>query len=45
VTDPARTGRVEVMDQVGDPARLERLTGWRARIGLDESLRDMAAGI
>ena len=41
--DPARLGRVEVMDQVGDPARLERLTGWRPRIDLDESLRDMAA--
>ncbi len=44
VTDPARTGRVEVMDQVGDPTRLERLTGWRPGLGLDESLRDMAAG-
>lgn len=43
VPDPARLGRVEVMDQVGDPARLERLTGWRPRIALDESLRDMAA--
>ena len=43
VPDPARLGRVEVMDQVGDTARLERLTGWRPRLGLDESLRDMAA--
>jgi GDP-4-dehydro-6-deoxy-D-mannose reductase len=43
VPDPARLGRVEVMDQVGDPARLERLTGWRPRLALDESLRDMAA--
>ena len=43
VPDPPGCGRVEVMDQVGDPARLERLTGWRPRIALDESLRDMAA--
>jgi GDP-4-dehydro-6-deoxy-D-mannose reductase len=42
VPDPARLGRVEVMDQVGDPARLERLTGWRPAIGLDASLQDMA---
>lgn len=43
VPDPARLGRVEVMDQVGDPARLEQLTGWRADTALDVSLRDMAA--
>ncbi len=42
VPDPARAGRVEVREQVGDPGALARATGWRAALALDESLRDMA---
>jgi len=33
--------REEVRRQVGDPARLQSATGWRAEIPLDQSLADL----
>jgi GDP-4-dehydro-6-deoxy-D-mannose reductase len=45
VHDPARAGRVEVAEQVGDAGALARATAWSARLTLDESLRDMIAAV
>jgi GDP-4-dehydro-6-deoxy-D-mannose reductase len=41
--DPARMRPADVPYLVGDPARLERETGWRAEIPLDRSLDDVLA--
>ncbi len=39
--DPARLRPADVPYLVGDPARIERETGWRAAIPLDRSLDDL----
>ena len=42
VQDPARLRPVERMLLVSDISKIRRATGWRPRIGLDESLSDLA---
>lgn len=41
VQDEARRRRCEIPDQIGDSLRLERLTGWRPRIPLEQSVCDL----
>lgn len=41
VADPARMRPVDLPDVRGDPARLQRATGWAPRYGLDETLGDV----
>lgn len=43
VPDPARQRPVEVLEQVGDSAKLRALTGWGPRIALADSLAAMIA--
>ncbi|MDA2936671.1 GDP-mannose 4,6-dehydratase [Acidobacteria bacterium AH-259-A15] len=39
--DPERVRAAEVPDQVGDPTRLQRLTGWRPEVEFETSLADL----
>lgn len=43
VVDPARVRPREVMELVGSPERLAAATGWRARIPLEQTVRQMVA--
>ena len=39
--DPDRLRPADIPALVGDPARLQRATGWQPRIGLEQTLRDL----
>jgi len=43
VIDPERVRPVDLFEQVGDPGRLVRLTGWQPVVTLDESLKEVLA--
>ncbi len=43
VVDPARVRPVEIPELRGDRRRVERATGWRPEIPLDDTLRDVLA--
>jgi GDP-4-dehydro-6-deoxy-D-mannose reductase len=43
VVDPARARPADVPVHVGDPARLEALTGWVPKVPLDKTLADVLA--
>jgi GDP-4-dehydro-6-deoxy-D-mannose reductase len=45
VTDPGLVRPVDTPVLRGDPGRLERATGWRPEIPLDDTLRDVVAGL
>lgn len=42
-TDPARARPVDVVKHVGDPARINALTGWEPMIPFDQTLADVLA--
>jgi len=46
-TDPARIrpGTSEVMQLISDPSNMERATGWKATVDLDEGIKRMTAWI
>jgi GDP-4-dehydro-6-deoxy-D-mannose reductase len=44
VVDRERFRPADVPEQVGDPGRLNALTGWRPEISLDETLSEVLAG-
>jgi len=45
VVDPERFRPAELPEQVGDPGRLVELTGWRPRVPLDQTLREVLAAL